>query len=503
MPGRGGRQWTGILQRARSILREQGFRVLVWKALGETVFRRMRYFERALAEPIPQIVPRSRVLLEELGGHQLQEYLLFRPEASAREVSARLRAGNRCFVARSQGRIVHARWAIITGRPRCEVLGVELPIAGDCAYVCESLTLPEMRGLGIAAAVDAFMLRRLRESGLRAATLVVDPDNRAGIRTAAKTGYRAAGWVAVIRLGPWRRLIRWSGVREPEPAYWNNIGVKLLPGNTYLDPFLARLKRRIHLRLIRRWTQGMPPGARILKTDLFEEANGRDALIPGLAGGGRRVFGVDISPAITARSAGSVPDSTRLAAADVRALPFADGVFDLVISPSTLDHFRDPADLGRSLQEIRRALHPEGRLIITLDNRQNVLDWLLRAASRLRLTPYYLGRSYTIDELRRELAAAGFSVLDATGIVQTPRLMAMTAAAVARWVNWRLLTRFIHRNILRAQRFEQTPWKYWTACFVCACAAPGRDRTPHGRETWDSCSMTVESGGVPLSRWSR
>jgi transposase len=36
------------------------------------------------------------------------------------------------------------------------------------------------------------------------------------------------------------------------------------------------------------------------------------------------------------------------------------------VSPSTLDHFPDPADLDRSLRELRRTLRPGGRLILTL-----------------------------------------------------------------------------------------------------------------------------------------
>ena len=179
---------------------------------------------------------------------------------------------------------------------------------------------------------------------------------------------------------------------------------------------------------------------------------------------------MDVSPEVAARASARCRGQAGLLAADVRSLPFAAGSFDLVVSPSTLDHFHDPSDLGRSLREVYRVLRPGGRLIVTLDNRRNVLDWLLHAMSRLRLTPYYLGRSYTASELRRELEAADFEVLDVTGILHSPRLTAVGATAIARRLNSRRLTRMVHRILLSAQRLEHTRWAFFTASFVCACA---------------------------------
>jgi SAM-dependent methyltransferase len=156
--------------------------------------------------------------------------------------------------------------------------------------------------------------------------------------------------------------------------------------------------------------------------------------------------------------------------ADARCLPFDDESFDLVISPSTLDHFPDHADLGRSLREIRRVLKPGGRLILTLDNRQNVTDWMLRLAYRLRLTPFFLGRSYSVHEVREELAAAGMAVRETTAIIHNPRLFAVGAIRVARMTRIPFLMRLVQRWLLWMQRFDRSRWRYRTGCFVAALA---------------------------------
>jgi SAM-dependent methyltransferase len=215
----------------------------------------------------------------------------------------------------------------------------------------------------------------------------------------------------------------------------------------------------------------------VLKTDLFEEAFGRDALVPSLARNAARVVAFDVSPRIA--RAGAVRcggGERRFAAADVRRLPFRDGSFDLVLSPSTLDHFRDPSDLGRSLVELARVLKPEGRIIVTLDNRQNVTDWLLRLAHRLGLVPYYLGRSYRIGELCRELETAGFEVRGRTAILHAPRLSTILLAALVRRTGWRLLERALRRCLLAAARLEGTRWRYYSGSFVAAVGVRRRER---------------------------
>ena len=104
-----------------------------------------------------------------------------------------------------------------------------------------------------------------------------------------------------------------------------------------------------------------------------------------------------------------------------------------------------------------------------------MFDPLLRLAIRLRRVPFYIGRSYTVRELRNELEAAGFAVEDTSAIVHHPRMMAVAAVAIATRLGWPPLIRGVQRALTTAQRFNTSRWRYYTGCFVAAKAVP---RTP-------------------------
>ena len=78
---------------------------------------------------------------------------------------------------------------------------------------------------------------------------------------------------------------------------------------------------------------------RLLKTDLFDEA-ATGGLSGQLQGRARLVVGIDLS-GVTAMWRNLEANGMMVACADVRFLPFADGTFDVVVSNSTLDHFRN------------------------------------------------------------------------------------------------------------------------------------------------------------------
>lgn len=253
-------------------------------------------------------------------------------------------------------------------------------------------------------------------------------------------------------------------------AHWDRVAQRVGAKRHYLDAFLGELKRKAHLALIERWG-GVPPCGRILKTDLFEEAVGPDAYLAALGDTGATAVGMDLSREAARRAQSNhLGQPACYVVADARCLPFCQQAFDLIVSPSTLDHFPDPTDLNRSLRELARVLHPEGRLIITLDNRQNVFDPLLRLANRLGWTPYFLGRSYTVRELRKELEQAGFAVQETTAILHNPRLTAVALLWLAKWLRWRRFTTLVQRTLVAAQRLEHTHFCYYTGSFVAAKA---------------------------------
>jgi SAM-dependent methyltransferase len=252
-------------------------------------------------------------------------------------------------------------------------------------------------------------------------------------------------------------------------AAWTRALRRVEQHRHYLDPFLGRIKRERHLRLAREWGALRRDG-RLLKTDLFEEAAGPDAFLGELHGEAGLLVGMDVSAAVVESARGRATAPFHGIVADARRLPYADGAFATVISTSTLDHFPDPRDLGVSLRELRRVIEPNGRLLITLDNRQNLLDPLLRLLRRLGALPYFVGRSYRIGELRAELEAAGFVVDETTAILHNPRLMAVGLVRLAGLLRLRSLRRAVERLLLAAQRLERSRWRYFTGSFVAALA---------------------------------
>jgi len=477
MIGRGW-TWARVRQRVPRVLEEGGIAAILFKVLGETVYRRMIVMECSLDEPVDALRSRVDVEVDLLDMAAAGDYRRLRPETPDDEIRRRRDAGHWCAGARIEGRVVSVCWVAPRGG-RVDYLDRDLPLGGGEAYLYEVFTEPAVRGRGISSQVLAFASRRARTTGCRRIVALVNPENRAAFPPLERNGYRRTGVIGYMTIGPWRRDFRRTRPRRaagdavaPGPEYRNGVADSV-GAHPYLDPFLARQKRRAHVELIERWG-GLPDRGIVLKTDLFEEGmGGEDAFLAELAGSGRTVVGMDISPTLAARArARDAGRRARHVAADARRLPFADRSIALVVSPSTLDHFADPSDMGKSLRELARVIEPGGRLIITLDNRQNVGDPLLRLAARLGAIPYYLGRSYRVGELRSELEAAGFRVEATTSILHNPRLFAAAAMAVARFVGSASLTRLTERTLSAAQRLEHTRLRYFTGSFVAAKAVP-------------------------------
>ena len=82
------------------------------------------------------------------------------------------------------------------------------------------------------------------------------------------------------------------------------------------------------------------------------------------------MIGTDLSPRAAARAkreAAARGVSLPTAAADMGALPFAEGVFDAVLSAdNSVPHLLTPDALTAGLSEMRRVLRPDGLLVLTV-----------------------------------------------------------------------------------------------------------------------------------------
>lgn len=211
--------------------------------------------------------------------------------------------------------------------------------------------------------------------------------------------------------------------------------------------------------LLARWLPADSLG-RVLKTDLFEEALG-DGLAPFLAARSARVDAIDVSEAVVARAQRRHPELDAIRS-DVRGLPYEEGVFDAVVSTSTLDHFDSAGEIAVALRELRRVLRPGGMLIVSLDNLANPLVALRNALpftwlNRIGLVPCYVGATCGRRGLQRYLVDAGFDVQATTAVMHVPRV---AVVAFARDV----------RRLLALERLERLPTRFVTGQFVAARA---------------------------------
>lgn len=122
----------------------------------------------------------------------------------------------------------------------------------------------------------------------------------------------------------------------------------------------------------------------------------------------RRVVGVDISERIlaTARLA-AAPLQVELVRANIEALPFADGSFDLVLCAQTIEHVLDSA-LGA--QELARVLAPGGTLVLTTDNDRNLVTRALYLGRFRDDDSWFPHRRFRWEEVEQLVCGAGLEI---------------------------------------------------------------------------------------------
>jgi ubiquinone/menaquinone biosynthesis C-methylase UbiE len=119
------------------------------------------------------------------------------------------------------------------------------------------------------------------------------------------------------------------------------------------------------------------------------------------------VVGLDLSRAMLRQGLGKLDARPwEPVQGDATRLPFGRGVFDRVLCASAFHHFFRPAT---ALAEIRRILRPGGELTL-VDWCDDYLTCKL-CSIYLNLTDPSFRRSYTLDDCRRMLEAAGFRVI--------------------------------------------------------------------------------------------
>jgi SAM-dependent methyltransferase len=256
----------------------------------------------------------------------------------------------------------------------------------------------------------------------------------------------------------WRRVESWERLGQRPAPSW------------YLDPLVAEQKRQLHLDLARQWAPAVNP-ARVLKTDVFEDAYGPDHLLPSLFPDARTRIGIDWAHNVVSRAQARWPaESIVFLVGDVRRLPVRPGSIDIIYSNSTLDHFASAAEFRSALKELADALAPGGRLIITVDNLSNPLYRLLRGTSKLGWTPFPLGYTTSQAGLVRALQDVGLEVVGQGTLIHNPRLVSTALFLMLRRLLGARADSLVRAALRAFAALESLPTRTLTACFVSACA---------------------------------
>lgn len=250
-------------------------------------------------------------------------------------------------------------------------------------------------------------------------------------------------------------------------------GDAVVSSSWYLDPLAALQKRRTNLEVVRQALEGLAEPPRVvLKTDLFEEANGDDQLLFDLDLGQAVAAGFDMC-ADTAGTAGdrAAHRAQPLFVSDARSLALASGSVDLIISTSTLDHMDNVRDLEGALRELYRVLRPGGRMALTLDNPWNPVYPLLRVLCATPWAPFELGYTTSRGGLDRILRQVGFEPLSWRPIVHNPRLVSTAYFMLLRRLLGEHADPWIQRALDLFDRFEKLPTRWLSCCFMAVSVA--------------------------------
>lgn len=173
----------------------------------------------------------------------------------------------------------------------------------------------------------------------------------------------------------------------------------------YLGKVLRKYKRECYLRTINQWLPAKNHGL-ILKTDLYEEAYGEDALLPYIKWHGYKV-GIDNSRFIQEKASASSKGKFVCVLADLKKLPFKDRSFNLILSTSTIDHCSESM-MRDYLKEMLRVLDSSGNMIISVNNRHNFLFLFANKFETVLGTNKLRTEFYTISELENIFKECGF-----------------------------------------------------------------------------------------------
>jgi SAM-dependent methyltransferase len=266
----------------------------------------------------------------------------------------------------------------------------------------------------------------------------------------------------------------------------------------YLDPLVAEQKRKVHQEWIRTSTANRSRGV-VLKTDLFEEAYGADRVFDDLFPDMGLAIGMDLSHRTALAATRRHAPAFRSIVCDARLLAFPSASMDLLVSPSTLDHFESTKDIVESLDELARVLRPGGVLLISLDNPRNPLYHLLRWFSRRGWTPYPLGQTVSLPSLTGMLTERGFRIEGTRYLIHNPRGISTVLFLAFRKVLGRFASVPIRGLLGGFALLGKLPSRSLTGCFLAVSAIRQAGEQKRAAEPVEPSTHAASRRAIPDS----
>jgi hypothetical protein len=130
------------------------------------VWQKLIFFEKDLADDIPEIRARIPLEMHVVNGDELPAHraAIEAEGVDWEKMAARAALGHRCTIVLSEGRLVHIRWHTDVGAWIPELRATLRPGPGE-AYVYDSFTPEDLRGGQVQPAVSCLMMAWGRQHG--------------------------------------------------------------------------------------------------------------------------------------------------------------------------------------------------------------------------------------------------------------------------------------------------------------------------------------------------
>lgn len=246
---------------------------------------------------------------------------------------------------------------------------------------------------------------------------------------------------------PWREPVDWEAVaraqqdQDPQPAQ----------AYTQRQCVEALMRGMARARVAIEWDGDAPLA--ILQTDLWTESVARSRQLleevlnrareAGYYVSQRSIYGIDVSGFTCAMADKQKSLDLHIAQADIRALPFRYGSFDLIFDPSTIDHVPEE-EVPLVVGQYQRALRPGGVLVLVFSHQAGTLR---RDAGRTYFVfdPRSVKRDLE-DHGLRPVAEYAICCLNTqpAGLLTSPRMgVAGLAWRLFSWLEYAPLSRYL------------------------------------------------------------